>query len=716
MDCANTQSAQTESMTESAKLPSRNPAKSLLPVLVIGLGCLGLAVTSLYALYPSIGSVTRFIAYVFAFNLVPGLVATPLLLPAVRGPLFPVFGLATGIAVNLLTLVPLWFMGWVQGLWLLPAAATAMLTSRTLRLRLRDASAGLEIGRGGIQCLVGAFFLCITGLLGMAYVVSGDPGDAFSFHFAFQGIIVRGLEQGWPPPNLLIPDIPLSYNYAAHLWVMGASWIAGLPVDVLVARFAPVFLGTVAAAVMLGFGRHILGLPWWLTVLAVMCPFWVIGVPPIATGIFGTFMPFGATLLMSPFLAIILFFLILLLILEGYPSRGAWRFLILAALTFLATGARGVCPPILLCAVSLGLLFAWRRSSTGAWQELVDLCGLAAGFAFGLWFFFTLGRGFSGTGFVKFTGQPFDFLNDPSQSLLVVPHVLTRLGLSELVAGVIAFTLIAVFQAGFLTPALPAQIISMWRHPKISEILLLGSAIAGIAGVFLTEAPGYSHFSFLYFANVSLPLLGAQGLRRLNSRRTKATGCFFACYGSVILLAFIQLAQLPWSTVNWLTQHWLLAAIPGRSTTTQIATCQRDADVELFSQARPAPGQIVLFLPRAPSGTFYCETFWLVARTPFQAISDYALSYIPGTANSELNRILRLRQKHMKAALQSASGGVLSVPDVLSIAGTLPPGHSLLVLAERTLVPNLTARLELIVANDRFNLWRSLEVSGAIPD
>jgi hypothetical protein len=484
-------------------------------VLAIGLGCLGLAVISLQAVYPSIESVIRFGAYVFAFNLVPGLVATALVLPALRGPLFLIFGLAAGIVVNLLTLIPLWFMGWMQGFWLLPAASLAMLTSRTVRLRLRDVSAGLRTGGGGIRWLAGTFFLCLTALLGMAHVLSGDPGDGFSFHFAFQGIIVRGIEQGWPPPNLLIPDLPWSYNYAAHLWVMGASQIAGLPVDVLVARYAPLFLSAMAAAVMLGFGRRTLGLSWSLAVLAVMCPFWVVGVPPIAAGVFGTFMPFGAILIMSPFLAIVVFFLELLIILEGNPSRGAWRFLILAVLTFLATGARGVCPPILLCAVSLRLLFAWYRNSTNAWQEFVDLCALAAGFAAGLWFFFTIGSGFSGTGFVKFTGQPFNFLNDPGQYILVVPHVLTNLGFPKLVAGMVAFILIAVFQAGFLTPSLPIQIAAMRRHPQSSEILLLGSSIAGVAGVFLTEAPGYSHFSFIYFANVSLPLLGAQGLHRL---------------------------------------------------------------------------------------------------------------------------------------------------------------------------------------------------------
>jgi hypothetical protein len=699
-------------MTTPAKIPASTSRRGLLSVLAVGLGCLGIAVTSLQAVHPSIGSVIRFSVYIFAFNLLPGLVVTPLLLPALRGSLFLIFGLATGIAVNLLALTLLWFAGWTQGLWLLPLASLAMLASGTLRIRLRDVF-GQRIGGGGIRWLAGTFFLCLTALLGMAHVLSGDPGDAFSYHFAFQAVIVRGLEQGWPPPNLLIPGLPWSYNYGAHLWVMGASRIAGLPVDILVARYTPVFLGAVAAAAMLGFGRRTLGLPWWLAVLAVMCPFWVVGLPPISAGVFGTFMPYGATLLMSPFLAIAVFFLELLVLLEGRPERGAWRFLILAALTFLATGARGVCAPILLCAVALRLFFAWRRSRAGAWQEFADLCAVAAGFASGLWLFFTIGSGFSGTGFIKVNGQPFDFLNDPHQYLLVVPHILTQLGLPKLVAGIAAFILIAVFQAGFLTPGLPMQIIAMRRRLQAPEILLLGSAIAGIAGVFMTEAAGYSHFSFLYFANVSLPLLGARGLHRLIGKGGWAMGhrfSLFACFGSVVLLALLQLAQLPWSTATWLAEHWLPGAIQlaaGQSApTTEIATCRHDADADLFAQAsRYGPDQIVMFLPRSPSGTFYCETFWLVARSPSQTISDYALTIPPGKADPAFDRILHLRQQHMNAALQRASGGVLSVPDVLSMAGTLPPGRPLLVLAEGSLVPYPRSALERIAANDRFTLW-----------
>jgi AMMECR1 domain-containing protein len=84
--------------------------------------------------------------------------------------------------------------------------------------------------------MAGMAFLCMTALLGMVYALTDDPGDALSYHFGFQGIIVRELEQDWPASNLLLPDLPRSYNYAAHLWVLGASRMAGLPPDMLVAH------------------------------------------------------------------------------------------------------------------------------------------------------------------------------------------------------------------------------------------------------------------------------------------------------------------------------------------------------------------------------------------------------------------------------------------------------------------------------------------------
>jgi hypothetical protein len=61
-----------------------------------------------------------------------------------------------------------------------------------------------------------------------------------------------------------------------------------------------------------------------------MCPFWIVGLPPVAAGVFGTFMSSGGTLLLSPYLAFILFFAELAFVLEGQPTRGVWRITILA--------------------------------------------------------------------------------------------------------------------------------------------------------------------------------------------------------------------------------------------------------------------------------------------------------------------------------------------------------------------------------------------------
>ena len=42
--------------------------------------------------------------------------------------------------------------------------------------------------------------------------------------------MVQGLARGWPPPNLMLADIPWSYNYAAHLWVLAAHETCGIAV------------------------------------------------------------------------------------------------------------------------------------------------------------------------------------------------------------------------------------------------------------------------------------------------------------------------------------------------------------------------------------------------------------------------------------------------------------------------------------------------------
>jgi hypothetical protein len=704
----------TQSVTPAAP-PYSNPITTIVSVLGTSLACLGLVWLSLVVVHPSGAAATRFIAYVLVFNLLPGLVAARILLPHVNSPaVFVINALALGIIVNLLVLIPLWATNQVALIFVLPFVAGTVLVVGFRRLGLVGVWAEWRVGVSEARWLAGTIFLVLTALLGMANVLSGDPGDAFSFHFAFQGVIVRGLERGWPPPNLLIPDVPWSYNYAAHLWVFGANHVAGVPLDVLVARYGPVFLGGSAAAVMMAFGRCLLGLQWWIAALAVICVFWIVGVPPIAAGIFGTFMPFGATLLLSPFLAIIVFFAALTFVLTGAPSRGVGRSLILVMLTFLATGARGACPPILLCALALRLCLAWRVDRRWPQSQSWDLVAAMVGFGAGLWFFFTLGSGFSGTGFVRITGQPFDFLADPSQYLLVVPHLLIDAGLSKQLAGAIAFALIAFFQAGFLTPALPVCFAALRRQADSAAILLLGSAVAGIAAVFATEAPGYSHFSFLYFANVSLALLGARGLHLLIEGRCwhgKRRPAVLTCFGAVALLACLHLAQLPPLALTRFATRWAAtstALLTGESVfAPPIAGCRRDADVDLFSKAPlSGPNPIIIVLPKVRSGQLYCETFWLVVQTPLQMVSDYALAYIPGSASPPLARILATRVQHMNAAIGLASGGVLSVSDIVAIAATMDRRRPVFLLADDTLSPSADGGVEWVASNDRFALWR----------
>jgi hypothetical protein len=158
--------------------------------------------------------------------------------------------------------------------------------------------------------------------------------------------------------------------------------------------------------------------------------YWVIGVPPIAGELLASFMPYGTNLILSPFLAILIFFLTLTFVLEegSRPNSLAVRVVTLAILTFLATGARGVCPPILLCALSLLLVVtSWRKGRLDR-KSLVDLGAASIGFAAGLRFFFTVGTGFSGAGALKFVGQPFRFLTGADQTVLTLPHILMRWG------------------------------------------------------------------------------------------------------------------------------------------------------------------------------------------------------------------------------------------------------------------------------------------------
>ncbi|MCO4053324.1 MAG: hypothetical protein HEQ16_04565 [Bosea sp.] len=644
------------------------------------------------------------LSYVLAFNALPGAAALAWWDPrgARRSGWLALMVLPVGLAVNLLAVLPAWLLGNAAPLLALPVLATASLV---LAYRRGWRPAGPPHFAWWPLTTV---FLCLSSFMGMANVLAGDTDWAFSFHSAFQGNIVRGLEGGWPPRNLLLPGVDWSYNYGAHLWVLGVARITGLPLDALVARHAPLVFAFAAAGAMLAVGQRLLGLYWWAAALSLLGVFWIVGIPPIAGQVFATFMPFSGVLLLSPFLAVALFLVTLWVLTHEQEASPLGRAIVLVLLMLLLTGARAVAPPVLLCALGLHLLVAAWGTRRIPWHLLVDLAACIVGLALGWVLFFNPGGGLNGLGFVHFNGHPFKYLTAPTQYLLTVPHMLMAAGLPPLPSGAVAFVAIALFQTSFLLPALWAGLESLTRSKP--ALFLVGAAIAGIFAVFLFEAPGYSHFSFLNFANVSLCMLGALGFQRLITRVTGGWRAIpLALVGGLLL---VHLAQLRGPGAQWLVSEAprrLAAALAGGTEAlhTSVASCLDPADAALMHPVQMSQDATVIFVPRLATGTFYCRTFWALVYAPAQGMSNYALTFVPGRASSGLSRVLMERSAEMNAAMDAAARkGDLAMSHMLALAMSLPPGGNIFIMADRTLLPDLPERVEAVGTGAHFLLWR----------
>lgn len=679
--------------------------------------CFAIIFLGLHTLYPSTDAVIRFLGYVLIFNLVPGIVFCRHLLPGVKeAGVYVAFSLAVGIATNILVVTLLWVAGMLQYLFLLPAFAGALGIVRLCRSKpsqLLEWSRVLSLP----AWLFGSAFICFTALLGISYIFAGINAEvyteSYSSHAAFEGIIVRGLELGYPPTNLLFPSANWSYNYAAHLWILGVKLTTGLSIDVLVTRYGPAFLGGASAAVLLAFGRYVVGLAWWIAYLSVICVYWIVGIAPISGAVFASFMPFNANLILSPFVAFLIFFLTIAFVLERCDAtvRERYvRFVILLVLAFLATGARGVCTPVLLCGFVLGLTVSFWKGERRLLSGGLDLVALMVGLGIGLHFFFTVGSSFSGTGTVKITGQPFTLL--ASQDVLTLARMLIGWGFSAIPAGIVAFGMIAIFQASFLTPVLPISLARMRNNARDVDLLLLGCGIAGLSGFFLTTAPELSHISFLYFSNISFVLLGAKGLQLMvDDAGPKAfwrCRSGLACVVAIILLACLHLVQIPIGALTWIGKHWSESTVSVASLSPrplpQLSPCMRDDDAELFAQAGAISSSAIV-IPIYQ--TTHCPAFWWVVRHPVHTLNIYLLQHVPGRAvDPSLQARILIQQQRMSHAWESAAMGVLAVPDIMALAETLTNHAPIFVMAPLVLSIEKTDRLQLVGRSDTFGLWR----------
>jgi hypothetical protein len=702
-------------------MPSRvapHSPQSLARIVATTASCLAIIFVSLHSLYPSVDATFRFLAYILIFNLVPGAVVCRFLLPGVTETgVFLTFSLAAGVLANILAVTLLWVFGILQYFFLLPVLAGAFALVRLRRSNLSE-MLGWAGNHNVLEWIFASAFVCFTALLGISYIYAGlnteAYTDSYSAHAAFEGIIVRGLELGYPPTNLLFPNADWSYNYAAHLWILGTTLTTGLSVDVLVTRYGPVFLGGASAAALIAFGRYTVGLARWPAYLPVVCVYWIVGIAPISGAIFASFMPFNANLILSPFVAFLVFYLTIAFALEPRGStirERCLRFVTLSVLAFLATGARGVCTPILLCGFALRLIASYRRSEGRLLDSsALDLAALLVGFGAGLRFFFTVGASFSGTGTVTIAGQPFTLL--ASQDVLTLARTLIEWGFAAIPAGMVAFAVIAFFQAAFLTPALPSYLCRMRSNARDVDILLLGCGIAGLSGFFLTRAPELSHVSFLYFSNICFVLLGALALQLMvqeaGPRPLWRSRYGLACLVAIVLLACLQIVQIPMAAVAWIGSHWSssLISVASRSPgeLPRLSPCMREDDAKLFAQAGAiSPAGIVIPIYQ----TTHCPAFWWVVRHPIHTLNIYLLQHVPGRAvDPALQAKIQIQQQRMSHAWEAAAKGILDVADITALAETLKNRAPIFVLAPLALSIEKTERLQLVGASDAFGLWR----------
>ena len=233
-----------------------------------------------------------------------------------------------------------------------------------------------------------------------------------------------------------------------------------------------------------------------------------------------------------------------------------------------------------------------------------------------------------------------------------------------------------------------------------------------MGGFFLTEAPGLSHISFLYFSSISFSLLGGWGLQQIVSgadQKSWLRSPFEAAALAITgLLACVHLAQLPITTVAWVGGQLSASALSlAGFSSDQLPPppkCLRDQDADLFASAgRASPAAVVIVIPAIS----HCGPFWWIVRSPLQTVSDYMLTFVPGrVTHSALQNKISIQKQHMDHALASAAQGVLDVSDVVAMARTVDAGRPVFVMASRGLSVQPNTGLQMVDTNDTFALWQ----------
>jgi hypothetical protein len=219
-----------------------------------------------------------------------------------------------------------------------------------------------------------------------------------------------------------------------------------------------------------------------------------------------------------------------------------------------------------------------------------------------------------------------------------------------------------------------------------AEWLLVGASVSGMVAVFLTVAPGYSHFTFLQYTNIAMSILGAQGLARAFSTPRSTIMLHGLLLGATACLALVQITEFPLTVLRLASQKIEAAAelvlFGNREVAEPIPWCVRNGSAPaLLAKAKASADNPIVIVVPSDKALGPCESFWATVLTSVQTVQVYSLFFLPGKGTGPLKLRLEEETKHVMSAYASALKGDLNTNELLAIASALPKNREIFVLA-----------------------------------
>lgn len=354
------------------------------------------------------------------------------------------------------------------------------------------------------------------------------------WHLIFQSAIATSIQRGFPYEWFELVGMPLHYNYLFHSHLAGASAVTRVPVLELAGRSVPFLSLILCLGTTYFFAiRHYRSR--WIGILVVAQIFGVVGWQTIQTWYLGSGIPLSSALVLSTLVSFPIFFTTVSLASDALRERHFPRrpLLLILLLMWSLAGIRAAG----LVAFGFGVGFIAlvrvvkaRRSAVR--PALLLACSLLV-FSSGLFVFYGAGSPYGTTGFMELVSGPWASFGRPFRSLAWFES----LGLPTYAAGIAAFLLCLLGQVTFLLPGLLAAAILRSESRHGLDPFWVGTILCGGVFLFFTAASGHSHFTFMYYGHFGMAFLGAAGLLALlRARRFPAFRAISLALAGCLLL------------------------------------------------------------------------------------------------------------------------------------------------------------------------------------